>query len=133
MDLKKSPLLAMLTGRMAWLNSRQQVLAQNIANADTPGYVPRDLKSPTFRELVRSQGVKMTPAVTNVSHLEGSRGKERFANKEQKETYESMPDGNAVVLEEQLMKVSQTQADYQTATNLYRRYLSMFRTVLGRN
>ncbi|MCE2510726.1 MAG: flagellar basal body rod protein FlgB [Alphaproteobacteria bacterium] len=123
----------MLTGRMSWLNSRQQVLAQNIANADTPGYVPRDLKSPTFRDLVRSEGVKMTPTTTNVAHIQGSGKVERFANKDQKETYESMPDGNAVVLEEQLMKVSQTQADYQTATNLYRRYLSMFRTVIGRN
>ena len=133
MELNKSPLLAMLTGRMSWLNTRQQVLAQNIANADKPGYIPRDLKPPTFRDLVRSEGVKMTPTVTNVAHLPGSKGTERYANKEQKETYESTPDGNAVVLEEQLMKVSQTHANHQMVTNLYHRYVSMFRTAIGRN
>lgn len=127
------PLLATLTGRMAWLNARQQVLAENIANADTPGYVPRDLKQPNFRNLVHSEGVKLAPRATDASHLRGATGGSRFATQEQKGTYETTLDGNAVVLEEQLMKVTKTAGDYQTATNLYRRYLSMFRTAIGRN
>lgn len=127
------PLLATLSGRMAWLNARQQVLAENIANADTPGYVPRDLKPANFRDLVRSEGAKLAPRATDASHLRGATGGNRFAPQEQKGTYETTLDGNAVVLEEQLMKVTKTAGDYQTTTNLYRRYLAMFRTAIGHN
>ena len=131
MDMKKMPLLATLTGRMAWLNARQQVLAKNIANADTPGYVPRDLKPANFRDLVRSEGAKLVPQATDAAHLRGTTGGNRFSSQEQKGTYETTLDGNAVVLEEQLMKVTKTAGDYQMTTNLYRRYLTMFRTAIG--
>ena len=43
MDLTRSPTIALAERRIAWLEERQRVLAQNIANADTPGYQPRDL------------------------------------------------------------------------------------------
>jgi flagellar basal-body rod protein FlgB len=36
------------------------------------------------------------------------------------------------VLEEQLVKVAETQMDYQTMTNLYRKHMQMFRIALGR-
>ena len=38
----------MLRERMSWLNARQDVLSQNVANADTPGYTARDLKPLDF-------------------------------------------------------------------------------------
>ena len=37
-----------LVRRMQWLGQRQNVLAQNIANTDTPGYRPQDLKHGPF-------------------------------------------------------------------------------------
>lgn len=132
MDMKNLPLLATLSGRMTWLNARQQVLAENIANSDTPGYAPRDLKPAKFSDLVRGEGARLAPRATDSGHLVGTMGAQRFAGEAQKETYELKPDGNGVVLEEQLMKVSKTSGDYQMATNLYRRYISMFRTAIGR-
>lgn len=50
MDMNKLPIFAMVTQRMAWLTKRQEVPAQNIANADTPGYRPRDLTAQSFRK-----------------------------------------------------------------------------------
>ena len=44
MDLPDVPLMSMLRTRMSWLHQRQDVLAQNVANADTPKYVAHDLK-----------------------------------------------------------------------------------------
>ena len=38
MDLNSIPLMSMLAKRMAWLNQRQSVLAQNVANVNTPNY-----------------------------------------------------------------------------------------------
>ena len=50
MDLSQIPLFAALSKRMSWLADRQAVLAQNVANADTPGYAARDLREPDFRK-----------------------------------------------------------------------------------
>ena len=36
------PLLSQIKGRLSWLDERQRVIAQNVANADTPGYAARD-------------------------------------------------------------------------------------------
>lgn len=44
MNLKSMPLFGLMGRRMAWLTQRQMVLSQNIANADTPGYKPKDLR-----------------------------------------------------------------------------------------
>jgi len=48
----KPGLFHLLGQRMDWLGQRQKVLAQNIANADTPDYVPHDLKPQEFRRMV---------------------------------------------------------------------------------
>ena len=53
MDLRKIPVFAAITQRMGWLNQRQQVLAQNIANSDTPGFRPKDLEEIKFGDLLR--------------------------------------------------------------------------------
>ena len=43
MPISDIPILSMLRTRMQWHQERQQVLAENVANADTPNYRPRDL------------------------------------------------------------------------------------------
>jgi flagellar basal-body rod protein FlgB len=54
--------------RLEWLGQRQQVLAGNIANADTPGYVPRDLRPLAFADVVRRETqVRLT--ATDARHL----------------------------------------------------------------
>ena len=44
MDLNKIPVMDAIVKKMNWLNRRQRVIAENVANADTPGYLARDLK-----------------------------------------------------------------------------------------
>jgi len=41
MTLDDIPLFAMLRGRLGYLSERERLIAQNVANADTPGYTPR--------------------------------------------------------------------------------------------
>ncbi|HWW11780.1 MAG TPA: flagellar basal body protein, partial [Brevundimonas sp.] len=51
------PLLSQIKGRLSWLDERQRVIAENVANADTPGYVGRDLNAPTdFAAALRNGG-----------------------------------------------------------------------------
>ena len=42
------PLVAMLKTRLHWHQTRQKLLTENVANADTPGFKPKELKAPGF-------------------------------------------------------------------------------------
>jgi flagellar basal-body rod protein FlgB len=124
----KLNLFAAIAKRMDWLGQRQKVLADNIANSDTPGYVPRDLKDSDFSKLLQKRSAPVEPTLTNAAHRPGTVPRAHPARPEaQKRTYETAPSGNAVILEEQLIKVAKTQDDYQTMANLYRKHMDMFR------
>ena len=132
MDLTKVPLLEAITRRMAWLGDRQSVLSQNVANADTPGYVAKDVKAPSFAELVSGASARLPMAVTEPGHMVPVQGNGGFKLVAQK-TPERSPDGNGVQLETQMMKISDTANDYALTTSLYRQQLGLFKLVLGQN
>lgn len=117
--------------RMDWLGQRQTVLAQNVANADTPHYKPQDLSERSFLQAVRSSGSGAAPEKTHALHIDTTMGPQRDPRQhEQKERYETAPSGNAVVLEEQLVQVQETQMQYSALTSLYTKQMSFFRLAL---
>lgn len=132
MDLKNQPLFKMITERMSYLGQRQKVLAQNVANANTPGYQARDLKPLNFKDQVANEMRRVTPVATQANHLPPVTPSERYAVQKERRPYETALDKNGVVLEEQAMKVSQTAVDYQASTALYRKYIGLFKTVIAR-
>ena len=93
------PLVGMLKTRMRWLESRQKLLAENIANSDTPGYRQRDLKTLDFKQLVA--GGDMTGSVaqlrTNPMHIAFSASDDGRFGANREKTFETTPDGNSVV------------------------------------
>ena len=132
MGLNNTPIFAIMTKQMAWLTQRQEVLAQNIANSDTPGYRPQDLVPLKFRDLLRPTTLRGMPMKqTSGGHISATRQSSGFRGAKQKQTYETAPDGNAVVIEEQLMKVSENMGSYRLVTNLYRKHVNMIRIALG--
>ena len=129
------PLLDMLRERMSYLNARQDVLSQNVANADAPGYSARDLKPMSFDDMMKHMngGAGDTSLVTtDPRHIPLSQGgaESEFAGADTPDT-EASPNGNTVSLEEEMIKVSDTQAQYQAATNIYSKALTMMRTAIG--
>jgi len=132
MDLESFTVFRMLSRRMAWLSHRQGVLARNIANADTPNYRPYDAKPLDFQSLAERARGPIVVATTDARHLPGTRTPPRFAEERQRDTFETTPTGNSVVLEEQIMKVGETAMNFRLMTNLYRKHVAMIRTVLGR-
>ncbi|BBF91856.1 flagellar basal body rod protein FlgB [Blastochloris tepida] len=135
MILADVPLVGMLKTRMGWLQSRQRVLAQNVAHADTPGFRARDLEPVDFKKILTQVPMQRTAmAVTNPEHIAGAASVEtdRFGQPRASGKFEIRPSGNAVALEEEMMKVAQTQLDYQTATSLYSRSLGLIKTALGK-
>lgn len=139
------PLVSMLKARMQWHQGRQKLLAENVANADTPHFRPRDLAEPRFAAdgtaapPLRGGGAAgggdegaFSVQVTNPMHMAGAPGEAAGATRAANR-FEVVPSGNAVSLEDEMMKVAQNQADYQLAASLYQKSLQMLRHAVGKN
>jgi flagellar basal-body rod protein FlgB len=127
-------LFGLMSTRARWLSQREAVLSQNIANADTPGYQPIDLKARSFKELLlRRTGPdrSIQLVATRPTHLAGATPSTPQAKSSEVDGFETAPTGNAVVLDEQLRKLAETQLDFETITNLYRRQVGLLKTALG--
>lgn len=133
------PVFSLLRAKMDWLQARQGTLASNVANANTPGYEAQDLKAPDFKKFLRGeisdQANKFESKRTHPAHIPLGRGgtsRSLSFDEVNKPDSEGTPNGNTVVLEDQMIKVAETQMDYQLATNLYVKGMGLLRTALGR-
>ncbi len=134
MDISQIPLFAMLRGRLGYLSERQQLIAQNVANSDTPGYLPKDLRAFSFDAQVQARmqsgGAAMAPALTDPGHMQprsaqgGLKSGFRAVTGRDSET---RLDGNAVVLEEEMMKMSDARMNYDAAVSFYQKSLGLLR------
>jgi flagellar basal-body rod protein FlgB len=129
MDLNSLKLFKMALTRMDWAAQRQKVLAQNISNADTPDYRPKDLKQVNFKEVLKGEmDIRVPVTRTDARHLKGTIPEaEPFREAGIRKTFEESPDGNQVVIEEQMQKVSDTRSDYNTAVQLMQTHMKMLR------
>ena len=125
------PLVSMLKTRLHWHQARQKLLAENVANADTPGFRPKDLRPPSFRSSgsVRSEGVAVER--TDPAHLALAAARPG-ENPHSVKPFEVTPSGNAINLEDEMLKSSQNQSDFQLAASLYSKSMQMLRTAIGR-
>lgn len=122
--------------QMAWLSQRQKLTSQNIANSNTPGYMPSDLQPINFDEVLRGmRRSPVTPDQTNVSHLRGTKEPELFSSETEgkRQVYELAPDENGITLEEQMIRMNETTAKYQLAANLVTKNLKMLKMAVSRN
>ena len=118
---------------MQWHQERQRVLAENVANAETPGFRPRDLAAPKFEDRLQPTAPILALARSDPGHLgaSASGGAGEFAV-ERRSRSAVRPTGNAVSLEDEMLKVAANQMDYQAATTLYGKSLGLIKTALGK-
>ncbi|MCW9033681.1 MAG: flagellar basal body protein [Alphaproteobacteria bacterium] len=133
MDFSKISLFTAMKKQMGWLTQRQKVLSENISNANTPRFKSKDLKPIEFRDMIGKNQFNLKMRATSAKHLTGLSG-DSGDNKVAKERkpYETSPDGNSVVLEEQVLKVNKTQIDHRLTNDLYKKHLSLFRAAIGK-
>lgn len=120
-------LLSMLKTKMHWHNERQNVLSENVANSDTPRFKARDLKELRF-EVPQS----LAQARTSASHLASFEPGVSGGQAGRASVFETRPSGNSVVLEDEMLKIGQNQADYQAAATLYQKGIGLIRIAIGR-
>jgi flagellar basal-body rod protein FlgB len=148
MSVTDLPILGLLRTRMQWHQTRQKVLSENVANADLPGFKPRDLANPDlgrgrrgtpgagFGALALAQPVGTAGAglaVTSPAHIAIAQGGDGpGAESRQIKGFEVRPSGNGVNLEEEMMKAGDNQADYQLASSLYQKSLETLKIAIGK-
>ena len=118
MNLDQISFFRLASERLEWLSSRQKVIAENIANGDTPGYRARDVAP--FESYVQAASAAADGTADGT-------GAQPFGARLPVETVDA-PDswsgdlsGNTVVLEQQTVKAGETAVQYRLAANLYRK------------
>lgn len=140
MDIGDLPILAMLKSRLGYLSDRQRVIAENVANADTPGYAARDLKAFSFQAQMQAATTAGASApagvmaVTQPGHMQAPgvrRGPGGAVVKATKSPdSEETLDGNGVVLEDEMVKMSDARMDYDAAIGFYQSSINMLKTAI---
>lgn len=98
MDKDKITLSDLAMAKLDWAAKRARLIAQNVANADTPGYKARDLDKFTFKDALQAVA-PVSVARTNPQHLKGTIPEQsRFTVRKNLKTSEESPDGNNVVV-----------------------------------
>lgn len=131
MAISNIPIFSMLRTRMHWHQERQRLLAENVANADTPKFRPRDLAPPAL-EQNRPASAQLALARTSSSHLASPAAGSASFQLDRRAAFEVRPAGNAVNLEDEMLKVASNQMDYQAAVALYTRGLGLIKSALGK-
>lgn len=119
--------LRMASSLTSHASERQKLIAQNVSNADTPGFRARDLGR--FAETYRS-GVADELRATRPGHVTGiSWG---GTGRPQDTGDEPAPNGNTVSIEEEMIRTAQARREFDISIAVTRSSLSMIRTSLGR-
>jgi flagellar basal-body rod protein FlgB len=133
MSINDLPVLAALRTKMQWHQERQRVLSENVSNSDTPNFRPRDLVEPKFDKTGAPTGAMGSLAMmrTTTSHIAQSGSGQTF-DQNKRAGFETRPAGNAVNLEDEMLKVSANQMDYAAVTSLYSKSLHLLKTAIGK-
>ena len=111
-------LLNLATQRLDWLTHSQRVVAENVANADTPGFAAR--RTAAFSEMLGGAAPTMV-ATTRAGHIAGLGGTSPVRVEADPNVWDRSLDGNTVVLEQQTIRSGQIDAEYRLAAGLYRK------------
>ena len=131
MNLADIPLFSMLRGRLSYLSERQRLIAQNVANSDTPGFAPRDLKPFSFHTQAHAAPIAGAQAVTHAGHMISPSARRPGAaagfKATKSEVIETTLDGNSVSLEEEMLKMTDARMSYDAAIGFYQKSLNLLR------
>jgi len=117
---KMSAAMAQHAGR------RQAVVAQNVANADTPGYVARDL--PAFQDIYAPANDMRQQRATRAGHMHGAAPGQNAPII--RAGADGAPNGNQVSLETEMLHSVEAKRHHDRAVSIYKSSLGILRSTL---
>lgn len=109
--------------------TRQAAVAQNIANADTPGYHARDVQP--FQDVYEPAGSATQLRATRPGHLNAAQSA-GYAEIQLRDSGPSSPNENNVSLELEMLQAIEVKRQHERAVSIYKSALSVLRSSLGR-
>jgi len=124
----RSDVLGMSAALAANAEDRLSAIAQNVANADTPGYRAKD--AAPFSAIYRGLS-EFVMRATRPGHLKAV-SDPAATTLQLRQSGHMSPNGNNVSLENELMQASIIRKDHELALGVYKSALTILRTSLGR-
>ena len=119
-------LFALASQRTQWLSTRQSLIADNVANANTPGYQARDL--PPFSAVLDHTQVSM--ATTDPAHMTPTQSDFDPARPEDEDGANATLSGNSVNLQDEMIKLGEVSREYSETTNIKKIFHQMMLSAL---
>ncbi len=108
--------------------TRQAIVAQNIANADTPGYTARDVAP--FSTALPDKDASFGMVATRGAHLSGQRDQSDMQVIEAR-SRSSEPNENTVSLQEEMLFAVEAKRQHSKALAIYKSGLRILRTSIN--
>jgi len=124
--LPKLELTRMAHAMAAHAGARMEVIARNVANADTPGFKAQDV--PDFAKAFSETAGALR--ATRAGHLQGAAG--GHAPVSERLTLPAAPNGNSVSVEAEMMRAAETRQQHDMALSIYTKTSDILKTALGR-
>ncbi len=124
---EKLQITAMAQSMASHAGARMGLIAQNVANADTPGFKAMDL--PSFAEAYRAAD-PLALRQTRAGHLAEFEAPTLIQPR--RSGGAEAPNGNSVSLEEEMVKAASARQDHEMALAIYRNTSDIIRASLGR-
>ena len=118
-------LFDLATRQSQWLAVRQTAIAGNVANANTPGYLARDVEP--FEKVLERTAVSLS--ATQQGHLGFGATEAAFDTRVQEYDGAILPSKNTVVMETELMKAGEVRRAFELNTAIVKAFHSMLLTV----
>ena len=133
MDLKNLTVFSLANQNMHYLSAKERVIAANIANASTPGYMPKEIETPSFLKTLE-QNKQYPLAATDSKHFNKIQSTLKPETHSGFKVFTQKPhdaltiDGNGVILEEQMNEASKASSEYKKMITIYNTYKNMLST-----
>jgi flagellar basal-body rod protein FlgB len=119
-------LLQLASQQAKWLSARQTMIANNIANANTPGYLAKDIQP--FSDVLNQ--TQITMATTNPLHIVPASEEFEATRSNESDSWDTTVSGNSVSLEQEMMKEGDINRSYTLNNNIKRVFHQMMMSVL---
>jgi flagellar basal-body rod protein FlgB len=119
-------LFGLVNQQRSWLSARQSLVAQNIANANTPGYEARDLAP--FNKVLDNSALQMS--ADDPMHIGLPLNESLKTAQKKSDSWEITHSGNSVSLEQEMIKAGDIRGAFTLDTNIMKAFHNMWLSTL---
>ena len=125
MDFKNLSVFSVANQNIQYLSAKQKIIAENIANVNTPGYLARQVEKQDFDSSLFST---ITLQTTNPKHIGLKTPDTSYRVYTPNPAAALTIDGNGVILEDQMNKASTVSSEYKKTITIFNKYKSLLQT-----